>query len=123
MTSFAKATVAEALESAIAAATHLTSRDSAAIAAARALAKKIDVWDVIVEWAIEDAAETESRPKVPVNDNTSLPTFLKYLEALQLMPSKAVLKPGPASTASDSQQGINAVRAGLQLVPATIETG
>ena len=61
--------------------------DAGAVAAVLALARKIDAWDVIVQWAIEDASETESRPKVPANDNTSLPTFLKYCESLGLTPN------------------------------------
>ena len=60
--------------------------DAGAVAAAGALAKKIDAWDRIVDWARDDAAETGSRPTVPANDNTSLPTFLKYCDALGLTP-------------------------------------
>lgn len=60
--------------------------DAGAVAAAAALARKIDAWDAIVEWAREDASEDQSRPKVPANDNTSLPTFLRYCEALGLTP-------------------------------------
>lgn len=71
----------------VAAATHLTASDSAAVEAARALARKIDAWDVIVEWAVEDATESESRPKVPQNDNVSLASFLKYCESLGLTPA------------------------------------
>jgi hypothetical protein len=110
--------VLDALDSAIAAATHLTARDAAAVAAARALASKIDAWDVIVDWAFEDAAEDGSRPRVPANDNVSLPSFLKYLEALQLVPPAAEkAKPGPASQASAAQQELNAMRQGLTVVP------
>lgn len=55
------------------------------VAAARALADKIDAWDVIVQWALDDQRESgASRPKVPDNDNTSIPSFLKYMEALGL---------------------------------------
>lgn len=110
--------VLDALDSAIAASTHLTARDSAAVAAARALASKIDAWDVIVEWAFEDAAEDGARPKVPANDNVSLPSFLKYLEALQLVPpALEKAKPGPASEASPAQQALNDMRKGLSVVP------
>ena len=110
--------VLDALEEAVAAATHLTSRDAAAVEAARALARKIDAWDVIVEWAIDDADQSDSKPKVPANDNTSLPSFLKYLEALQLVPPAAEkAKPGPASEASPAQQAMNEMRKGLSVVP------
>lgn len=80
--------VLDALNEAITAANHLDPQvDSAAIEAARALARKIDAWDVIAQWAIEDAASTESRPSVPQNDNVSLSAFLKYCESLGLTPA------------------------------------
>lgn len=113
---FEHESLADALERAIGAAGHLTERDAAGVAAARELARKIDAWDVIVRWAIEDAAESGSRPKVPANDNTSLPTFLKYLEALQLVPTPLEkAKPGPVSQASPAQQALNEMREGLRL--------
>lgn len=108
--------VRNALEESVLAADHLTSRDSAAVEAARALADKIDAWDVIVGWALGDAADSGGRPAVPQNDNTSLPTFLKYLAALGLVPPVVKASPGPTSTASPSQQAINAMRAGLRVV-------
>lgn len=78
----------EACESALLVAKHVDRDgvDAGTVAALLALARKIDAWDQIVEWAREDAAETDSRPKVPANDNTSLPTFLRYCEALGLTP-------------------------------------
>jgi hypothetical protein len=79
--------VRDALDEAVRAASHLSDLDAAAVAAAQALADKIDAWDVIVDWAHEDAAETESRPRVPDNDNVSLATFLKYLDQLGLTPA------------------------------------
>lgn len=80
--------ILNAVDKALAAATHLDDlgADAGAVEALRALARKIDAWDEIVQWAIEDAAEVDGRPKVPANDNTSLPTFLKYCEALGLTP-------------------------------------
>ena len=116
MTVFEKMSVAEALEVSIAAAAHLTDRDAGAIAAARALAKKIDLWDVIFQWACEDVAQTKGRPKVPENDNTSLGTLLKYLDALGLTPPAAKVKPGPESKASEPQQAINEMRERLRMV-------
>lgn len=81
--------VREALDEAVAAAKHLGPLDAGAIAAARALADKIDAWDVIVEWALDDANQEGdgARPKVPANDNTSLPTFLRYCDSLGLTPA------------------------------------
>lgn len=91
-------TVTDAFDRAVKNAAHLRVRDAPAVAAARALAKKIDAWDVIVDWALEDAAESSSRPAVPANDNVSLASFLKYLEKLQLLPPEAVSQPPGAST-------------------------
>ena len=117
MTDFTDERVSDALEAAIGAATHLTARDAATVAAARALAAKIDAWDVIVQWAIEDAAAEDGRPKVPAHDNTSLAAFLKYMETLRLVPEPpAKAKPGPASSASSEQQALNDMRKGLHAV-------
>lgn len=79
--------VRAALEKSITAARHLGPLDAAAVEAARALADKIDAWDVIVEWALDDVARGQAnRPAVPQNDNTSLGSFLRYCEALGLTP-------------------------------------
>lgn len=86
MTVFEQQSVSEALERSIANAKHLRARHSATIAAARALARKIDAWDTIVEWALDDAAQGKGRPAVPANDNVSISSFLKYLDALGLTP-------------------------------------
>lgn len=61
--------------------------DAGTVEAMLALAKKIDAWDEIVDLAMEQAAESERKPTVPVHDNTSLPTFLRYCEALGLTPA------------------------------------
>ncbi len=79
--------VAEATERALKAASHLTATDAGAVAALRALARKIDAWDVIVEWAIDDTRSPDDRPKVPQNDNVTLPTYLKFCDALGLTPA------------------------------------
>ena len=76
-----------ASEVAIAAAGHLTSMDDGAVEAMRLLARKIDAWDQIVEWALEDASEGGSRPLVPANDNVSLSAYLKYCDQLGLSPA------------------------------------
>lgn len=94
--------VRDGLEEAVAAATHLGPMDAAGVAAARALADKIDAWDVIVDWALEDAGDAGDRPRVPQNDNVSLPSFLKYLESLGLTPAgRASAKPPAAKTKED----------------------
>lgn len=82
--------VRDAFDEAVASAAHLGPIDAAAVAAARALADKIDAWDLIVEWAADDLAGNPrpgARPAVPQNDNTSLPSFLRYCEALGLTPA------------------------------------
>ena len=84
MADFDSLSVLDALNASIAASTHLEPKHAATVGAARALAAKIDAWDTIVQWALEDAAESESRPKVPANDNTSLGTYSRYLEQLGL---------------------------------------
>ncbi len=109
MTEGAAESVADALERSISAAAHLTARDAAAVAAARVLAARIDTWHVIVKWAQQDAGST-ARPRVPAQDNVSLGTYLKYLETLQLVPPAEHRKPGPPSSASDSQQMLNQMR-------------
>lgn len=78
----------DATEAAIEAAKHLTDMDQGAVEALRALARKIDAWDQIVAWAIEDARESEGkRPTVPQNDNVSISAYLKYCDQLGLSPA------------------------------------
>lgn len=79
--------VSDATEKSIKAATHLTRMDDGAVEAMRALARKIDAWDVIVEWALDDADESERRPTVPQNDNVSISAYLKFCESLGLTPA------------------------------------
>lgn len=63
----------------------LTERDEAAVAALLQLARRIDLADRYFEDLAELHAERNLRP--PSQDNVSLPTFLKYCEALGLTPS------------------------------------
>ncbi len=80
--------LASATDKAIAAADHLTDQDAGAVEAMRALARKIDAWDQIVEWALDDAAAMKgSRPAVPQNDNVSIASYLKYCDQLGLSPA------------------------------------
>lgn len=79
-----------ATEAAVEAADHLTDADAGAVEAMLALARKIDAWDQIVEWALEDASEDDSRPRVPQNDNVSISAYLKYAESLGLTPAGRV---------------------------------
>ena len=61
--------------------------DAGAVEALRALARKIQAWDVIVEFALDDAAGGASRPSVPQNDNVSISAYLKYCDQLGLTPA------------------------------------
>ncbi|QSZ47220.1 hypothetical protein [Arthrobacter sp. D5-1] len=61
------------------------------VAAVLALARKIDGWDAVVEAAMEDREDGAKLP-IPLHDNTSIPTYLRYCEALQLTPSKMPAK-------------------------------
>ena len=78
-----------ATEAAIAAASHLTDMDQGAVEALRALARKIDAWDVIVGFALDDvsASGNGGRPAVPRNDNVSISAYLKYCDQLGLSPA------------------------------------
>lgn len=80
----------DATERAIEAASHLTDMDAGAVSALRELARKIDAWDVIVQWALDDVAGKrgmEARPAVPEHDNVTIPTYLKYCESMGLTPA------------------------------------
>lgn len=78
----------EATGVSIAAAEHLTDMDKGAVDALLKLARKIDAWDQIVEWALDDAASKEgARPAVPQNDNVSISAYLKYCDQLGLSPA------------------------------------
>lgn len=77
----------EAFDIAVAAAQHLDERHLGAIVNARKLARKIDAWDRIVEWALDDVEEDGAgRPRVPQNDNVSPSAFAKACDALGLTP-------------------------------------
>lgn len=80
-------TLVEATEAAVAGAPHLTEQDKGAVEAMLALARKIDAWDVIVEWALDDARDSGGRPAVPQNDNVSISAYLKFCESLGLTPA------------------------------------
>lgn len=83
----------DATEVALAAAGHLTGMDKGAVEAMRALAVKIDEEASRWELAFEYASANQLKPPAP--DNVSLPTYLRYCEALGLTPSGRV-RLGPA---------------------------
>lgn len=81
--------VLDATNAAIAAADHLdkTGLDAGQIEAVKALARKIDAWDVICQYALDDAAEHDrARPAVPQNDNVSIASYMKGMASLGLTP-------------------------------------
>ena len=80
-------TLVDETQTAVDAASHLTDLDKGAVEAMFALARKIDAWDQIVEWALDDSLVRESRPTVPQNDNVSISAYLKYAESLGLTPA------------------------------------
>lgn len=59
--------------------------DGGAVAALRAVSRKIDVQDDYFKALADDAAEHNGRP--PSMDNVSLPTYLKFCESLGLSPA------------------------------------
>lgn len=92
---------------------HLRAVHAPTVQAARALARKIDAWDVIVDWALDDAGG-DGRPAVPANDNVSLSSFLKYMDALGLTPSiePAAAKKPPVKAPVDELAKFRAVKSG-----------
>lgn len=108
--------VRNALDKALAAARKqdvVSDLDTGTIRAAQALADKIDAWDQIVEWAFEDAAESQSRPAVPANDNVSLASFLKYMGALGLTPLARNARGKQAGSGAGAQSGPRSILADL----------
>ena len=83
----------------------LTGADQAAVQALRDLAVKLAVQDVYFDELAKRAREVNGRP--PVQDNVSMPTFLKYCEALGLTPSSraALARAAPAPDASKGKEG------------------
>ena len=98
-------------QAAVDAADHLTGQDKGAVEAMFALARKIDAWDTIVEWALDDARASEGRPSVPLNDNVSLSAYLKYAESLGLTPA------GRAKLAEKKPEGKGGSLGRLKPVP------
>lgn len=94
--------VVDATNASVAAASHLDvdGKDAGAIAALLAVARKIDDLDTIIDAVMETIErEPESNVKMPPADNVSLPTYLKYCEALGLTPSsRGLLGKMPAET-------------------------
>ena len=89
-------------------------RHEGTVAAARALADKIDHWDQIVQWAVEDMEDSGAhRPSVPQNDNVSLASFLKYMDALGLTVAadRAEVKASVSASKVKGAQGVSKLEA------------
>lgn len=82
---FPQQTVSEALESAIITADHLSLKHSATVAAARQLAKRLDRLDK-EGWVVDGKL-----------DNVTVPTFLRYCEALGLTIEKPTARKSSAA--------------------------
>jgi hypothetical protein len=77
--------ITEATERAIRAASHLTDMDAGAVETLRYLARKIETESELREIALRYAEEYDQKP--PHVDNVSVPTYLKYCDALGLTPA------------------------------------
>lgn len=77
--------VLAATETALAAADHLTDLDAGAVETLRTLARKIDTEAELRELALDASREDGGRP--PQVDNVSIPTYLKFCDALGLTPA------------------------------------
>ncbi len=74
----------------------LVDSDEALVVAAGQMARKIDAADLYFQELLDEAESKHQRP--PSQDNVSLPTFLKFLEAMGMTPAarKAVAAAAPA---------------------------
>lgn len=86
--------VSEAVEASLRNAPDIKRRHSASVAALRVLARKIDTQDAYFQALLDDAQEHNGRP--PSMDNVSIPTFLKFCDALGL----TLTNKAPAKSAS-----------------------
>ena len=94
------------------AATHLSEKDKGPMEALILLARKIDAWDQIVEWALDDAAESGGRPTVPQNDNVSISAYFKACDQLGLTPSGRKALGLAGGGVSDKKAKLTALRGG-----------
>lgn len=80
------------------------------VEAVLALARKIDGWDAVVELAVEQRVDGQRLP-VPLHDNTSIPTYLKFCEALRLTPGAVKVAEKPKGRAVDELRSRRARKA------------
>ena len=101
MNAFDSLSAVEALEASIAESDHLKPKHAFVIALARQIAARADLLNEC-GWVVDGKL-----------DNVTMPTLLRYADALGLTLTEKA-KPGPASQASESQQGLTEMR--LQIV-------
>lgn len=95
------------------AATHLSDKDKGAVEALLLLARKIDAWDQIVAWALEDVEDVKgARPVVPQNDNVSISAYFKACDQLGLTPSGRKSLGLSGGGVSDKKAKLTALRGG-----------
>lgn len=115
------ATVVEATRSSIAAIRalpgggHLTPADDGAIAALLVLAQKIDDLADVKAGVSGDGELVEERRRPQQLDNVSMPTFLKFCDALGLTPAgRRALAEKKTGGAAESGGGISGLRGELR---------
>lgn len=100
--------VYDATLKALKAATHLTDTDRGAVAALKFLARKIDIEDTLRDLVLDRAGEDNVKP--PPLDNVSIPTYLKYCEALGLTPASRGAAGKAAAPAKEPEDELEAFR-------------
>lgn len=93
----------DAIMAAVEASSHLTVLDAPTVQAALALAYKIDSEVDMRAYCLQWSDEHDARPPSP--DNVSLPTLLKYLDALRLTPGSRGTEVGGAAAAPAAKKG------------------
>lgn len=89
---FPELSTSEALEVSVAAATHLGAMQAGHVAAARALARRLD--------DLDESGFVDENGKL---DNVSMPTFLKYLDALGLAVDRSAVGSGSRAVTPKDQ--------------------
>lgn len=117
MAAFEDESLEAALDRSLRNAKHLRAVHAGTVKAARMLARKIDAWETIVAWALDEANQECKRPSVPQNDNVSIASFLKYMDALGLTPElEAPAKKQTTKPADKPASPVDAMRKGLRAV-------
>lgn len=92
--------VLEQTNAAVASASHLTDMDVGAVEALRLLAAKIDNDEALRAAYLDRGSDVEGERKPLQLDNVSIPTYLKFCDALGLTPAGRVKLEGRAAAAA-----------------------